>query len=72
MIKRGLLLSEQEVLYAPIEGKHCAIDDKRDYGMFYISMTQRMKHNREALNKFIKAYNEQLNTPSYNEYFKLS
>lgn len=33
-------LSEQEKFYAALEGKHCAEDDDRDHGGFYMAMAR--------------------------------
>lgn len=48
-------LSEQEIAYAYIEGKHGGLDD--DWG-FYIHTVQEYKNNRVKMNEFIKGYND--------------
>ena len=40
MSKTRMTLAEQEVLYAALEGKHCADDDDRDRGGFYMVMAR--------------------------------
>lgn len=60
MIKQGLPLSRQEVLYAELEGKHGALDDEKDRGGFYIHSMRNFAHNKKALVAFIKAYNEHI------------
>ena len=38
MKRRPMKLKDQEVLYAYLEGRHCADDDRRDQGRFYMKM----------------------------------
>lgn len=38
MKRRPMKLKDQEILYAYLEGRHCADDDRRDQGRFYMKM----------------------------------
>lgn len=50
------LLTEQELYYAVLEGKHCAIDDDRDNGRFYMHMAIERGNDPEYWNIFTNAY----------------
>lgn len=61
-------LKDQEVLYAYLEGRHCADDDERDNGGFYIKMTQELGRNPKLWNAFTDGYVERMRqngTPSH-------
>ena len=53
-------LREQELFYAAIEGKHCAIDDDKDRGFFWININQRHGRDSKFWINFTTAYNETL------------
>jgi hypothetical protein len=40
MSNNHMTLAEQDVFYAALEGKHCAEDDNRDNGGFYMAMAR--------------------------------
>lgn len=55
-MEAGRRLSEQEMFYARLEGKHAAIDDheKNDYS--YAHLVQRYRYNDRVLMVFIRSY----------------
>lgn len=53
-------LKDQEILYAYLEGRHCADDDERDNGGFYIRMSALIGHNPKLWNMFTNGYHERL------------
>jgi len=53
-------LREQDLLYATLEGKHCAIDDDRDNGSFFMSMGLVRASDSEYWSKFTSSYYQTL------------
>jgi hypothetical protein len=52
-------LKDQEVLYAYLEGRHCADDDRRDHGRFYMKMAMDLaKRDLNLWNVFTTGYHE--------------
>jgi hypothetical protein len=49
-------LREQELMYASLEGKHCAIDDDRDRGFFFMNMGLTYAGDSEYWSKFTSSY----------------
>jgi hypothetical protein len=52
-------LKDQEILYAYLEGRHCADDDRRDQGRFYMKMAMDLaKRDLNLWNVFTTGYHE--------------
>jgi hypothetical protein len=56
--KRTMTLEEEERLYGYIEGKHCALDEQRDGGFFYMNMQMWFSGNRNIWRSFREGYLE--------------
>ena len=54
-------LKDQEVLYAYLEGRHCADDDDRDGGRFYMKMAMDLaKRDLNLWNTFTTGFHERI------------
>ena len=54
-------LKDQEVLYAYLEGRHCADDDHRDGGRFYMKMAMDLaKRDLNLWNTFTTGFHERI------------
>jgi hypothetical protein len=60
-VEQGMKLKDQEVLYAYLEGRHCADDDERDNGRFYMKMALDLpKRDMKLWHMFTTGYHERL------------
>ena len=55
-MKRTMTLEEEERMYSYIEGKHCALDEKRDGSHFYMNMQFWHSGNRNIWRSFREGY----------------
>lgn len=54
-------LKDQELLYSYLEGRHCADDDERDQGRFYMKMAMDLaRRDIKLWNLFTTGYHERL------------
>ena len=53
-----MTLEEEECFYAYIEGKHCALDEKKDGMHFYMNMQTWFSGNRNIWRSFREGYLE--------------
>lgn len=52
-------LKDQEVLYSYLEGRHCADDDRRDGGRFYMKMAMDLaKRDMKLWHMFTTGFHE--------------
>lgn len=59
MDRRPMKLKDQEVLYAYLEGRHCADDDRRDGGRFYMKMAMDLpKRDMKLWHMFTTGFHE--------------
>ena len=55
-MKRTMTLEEEERLYGYLEGKHCALDERRDGNHFYMNMQMWFSGNRNIWRAFREGY----------------